>query len=251
MKRILVLAALILAIVSCNLDGYTEYSITSASTFEYDAAYYADSLYLTSYFYGGDSNNSIIFNSNREASGKEMTGGFGLTMKRDSSLVIAEDNLYPQYTMYATSAARGTKGCAVFYQNPDESAMPEHDIIFTYGQTEDCTCNPSYCMINNTQLTVYSVLSDESDYKFEYGDYLKLKITGVKSGANTGSVEFYLADHRGSEEKIDSVLTSWKTISLSKLGDIDYVDFTLESSKEDFPASFCMDNFVATVYIKY
>ncbi|MCD8313251.1 MAG: DUF4465 domain-containing protein [Bacteroidales bacterium] len=255
MKRILFLAVMAAAIaigaVSCNLDGYTVATVTSVSTFEYESGNYVDSLYLSAPFYSEDSYGTLVFNSYREYSGADMTGGFGLTMKRDSSLVISEDNNYPQYTIFGNGGARGSKSCAVFYQNPDESAMPDHDIYFYYRAGEDCTCTPTSCTINNTQLTVYSVLSDDSEYKFEPGDYLKLTFTGYSENSKTGSVDYYLADYRGAGEKIDSVLTTWKTLSLSALGDIDYIDIDLECSKEDFPTYFCMDNFIAGAYISF
>lgn len=262
MKRILILAVLSAIIVSCNLDGYTERTYSSFSGFEFDFVNFTDSLFMTSEFAGGavtvNDISAVVnydpylqFNSKRTELGQPLTGGLLLTMKKDSSLVIKEDNNYPQYTMYATSAAGGSDVCVVYYQNEDSSLMPEHEITFTAGGDNDNNCTPYSMMINNTQLTVYNVLSDDSEYKFEPGDYLKLTVTGINNGLETGSVDYYLADYRGGGEKIDSVLTSWKTLSLSKLGDIDYVDFRLECSRESFPKTFCLDNYISSGYVKY
>ena len=49
----------------------------------------------------------------------------------------------------------------------------------------------------------------------------------------------------------DSIVTSWTTFTLDKLGSVDKVDFELQSSKEGIPSSFCMDNFTAQVHLKY
>ena len=83
-------------------------------------------------------------------------------------------------------------------------------------------------------------------------DWLKLTVTGFLKGEETESVEYYLADFRG--EKVDengvpepdSLLTKWKNLSLTKLGQVDNIDFTLESSKGDNmmaePMTFCLDH---------
>ena len=51
----------------------------------------------------------------------------------------------------------------------------------------------------------------------------------------------------------DSLLTKWKNLSLTKLGQVDNIDFTLESSKGDNmmaePMTFCLDDFVASIYV--
>lgn len=247
MKKFLVICVSTLCLLACSEEGYTEYTVYTLSDFEISESYLTDSLYIVDPFYSGS---YILFNSARSASGQNMTGGFGVTMKRDSSLVISETNAYPQYTMYATSAGDDSESCAVFYQNDDDTLMPEHDIVFPY--TAYGTCTPYSVQINNTQSTVYNVLCDESSLKFESGDYLKLTIQGINAyGYKSGSIEYYLADYRGDASQPDSVLTRWRTISLSKLGQIEYIDFTLETNKEGFPATFCMDNLITTVYQKY
>ncbi len=239
------LSALSLLAISCSLNGYSEFNGTDVANFNYDASLYTDSLIIKSAAVYGASGSYIALLSSRKATGEEMTGGFGLTIKRDSSLVISEDNAYPQYTLFATD----NSGCAVFLQSPDPDEMPEHDLWF-YA-VDNGTCSPSSCSINNTQQTVYNILSDDSEVKFASGDYLKLTITGILDGSETGSIDYYLADWRGDGSKPDSVLTSWKTISLSKLSEIEYVDFSLESSRADIPWTFCLDNFISAVYLKY
>ncbi len=255
MKKILFFAFLSVCAIACKLDGYTEQTMTSISDFEFDTGMYTDSLYLTNFIYGGNYSSSLLFDSAREAEGKEMTGGTGLTMKRDSSIVLKGDNPYPQYTMFAKAAASDSKSCAVYYQNDDPNLMPDHDIVFwNYGVG---TCTPAYFAINNTQQTVYDVLSDKSPVKYEPGDYLKLTITGLLENEftgvleTTGTITYYLADWRGMKDEPDSVLTRWRTVSLTRLGNIQYIDFNLESNKTDLVKTFCYDNLVSSIYLKY
>ncbi|MCD8207999.1 MAG: DUF4465 domain-containing protein [Bacteroidales bacterium] len=255
MKKVLFLAFLSVCAIACKLDGYTEQTMTSISDFEYDIAMFTDSLYLTSFTYGGTYSYSLYFDSARESTGKEMTGGTGLTMKRDSSIVLKENNPYPQYTMFAKTAGSESKTCAVYYQNDDPNLMPDHDIVFFNADAG--TCTPSYFAINNTQQTVYDVLSEESPMKYEPGDYLKLTITGWLKNEYTGAMEttgtitYYLADWRGMKDEPDSVLTKWRTVSLTKLGDIQYIDFDLESNKDNLVKTFCYDNLISSIYLKY
>ncbi len=255
MKRFLIPLLLPLVITACSVGGYSEYTVTSISDFEYNfSSFNADSLYLADSFYGGTESNSIVFNNKHDSNGN-FTGGMVATMKRDSSIVLKSDNNYPYFTIFGNAAARGSSVCAVYYQNDEQGTMPDHTITFfnaKYG-----TCTPSYCMINNTQQTVYDALSEKSTSKFEPGDWLKLTITGYLSREyvtgleNTGSIEYYLVDWRGMKDEPDSVLSTWKTLSLSKLGDIEHLDFNIETNKENLIKTVCFDNFVSSVYLKY
>ncbi len=249
MKKILTLFALaVFGLASCDTgDGYTEYSLVSYSTFEFGTSVLTDSLLLTSsYFSEAASSSFLIYMSERVEEGDELTGGFALSSKRDSSLVLKPDNSYPQYTMFATSAGWESETCAVFYQNESESAMPEHDAAFTYGYYG--TCTPSSCLVNNTQLMVYNILSEDSGYTFETGDYLKLTITGTYGTTTTGSVSVYLADYT---TLVPTLVTEWTSVNLSALGTVEYIDFTLESTKSGMPLTFCLDNLVSSIYINY
>jgi hypothetical protein len=76
-------------------------------------------------------------------------------------------------------------------------------------------------------------------------DYFLLTIKGLNaSGAETGSVEFYLADYRGSTNLI---VNAWEPVDLSILGRVHGLRFSLSSSDTgDFgmntPATFCLGN---------
>lgn len=291
-KYFLAVAAVAAAAVSCLNDSYYELNVTSYSDFEFYGAiqqFGADSVYLEGVFGGGNSSVDIYFNSSRAAQGEPLSGGFALTMKKDSLdadngyapfLVYVSDgeedgdagndgdgesgtgelyvNQYPQYTAYGTSSLQGDNICAVFVQTADLTAMPEHDIVFTepdYG-----TCTPQMCRINNTQQMVSMMMAETSSTRFGQGDWLKLTVTGFLKGEETESVEYYLADFRG--EKVgengvpepDSLLTTWKNLTLTKLGQVDNIDFTLEASRGGImlaqPMTFCLDDFIASIYVK-
>ncbi len=253
MKKILAITTLAIALASCIKDSYTEVNMTTYSGFDFTniiGQIGADSLYVESIFNGGTYGPYTMFLSAREAADRPATGGFVLSMKVDSTLTMTEDNReYARYTTYAKNNLKGN-AFAVFYQNPEENKMPEHDILFTHATVG--TCTPSSLLLSNTKETIYNILQDEA-FKFGPGDYLKLTVTGYgPDGAKTGEAEYFLADYRKAPDssRPDSILTNWKPMKLDKLGKIEYVDFNIEASKSDFPLTVCVDDFVSSIYLK-
>jgi len=240
MKRILWLAVAASLCLSCFKGAYYETNYTGAAVFNYrfTAEEFPDSVHI-----GPFADGVIYMNFLSDVSEqKEFRGGFAFSMKRDSSLVIAEGNKYANLTSCTNpvSANLGSgivDGFAVFYDSPSK---PEHGAVFLKSSTG--TCAPSYCMVTNIQPVVKYFLDENSTAK-ENGDYLKLSVTGYLNGSKTGTAEYVLAS-------ADSVNVSWKTLSLTKLGKIDAIDFALESSNPDIPKYFCLDNIVAQIYIK-
>lgn len=249
MRRFFILALLSVFAVSCFKGTYYETSYTGADTFEYDVdnGEFPDSVYFKSASFLGGSSTNLQYHTSYTESSDSFDGGFAVSFKRDSSLVIAEDNRYPNLTAYPKSSlytaggAASSEGFVVFY---DSARKPEHGITFTRSSVG--TCSPVYCMIANTQ-PVVKYFKEEGSPAKDNGDYLKLTVTGYLHGTKTGEAEYYLADFRASA---DSVNVAWKTLSLSKLGSVDAVDFSLEASNDDIPRYFCLDNFVASIYIK-
>ena len=80
-------------------------------------------------------------------------------------------------------------------------------------------------------------------------DWFKLTATGKNaSGQTVGTLDFYLADYRFSNNEEDYILNTWEWFDLSSLGNVATITFSLSSSKNDYggmvtPAYFCMDNF--------
>jgi hypothetical protein len=81
-------------------------------------------------------------------------------------------------------------------------------------------------------------------------DWFLLTITGKDaSGADTNTVEFYLADYRFEDNSEDYIVDDWEYVDLSSLGMVKSLEFSLSSSDTgDFgmntPTYFAMDNLV-------
>lgn len=167
---------------------------------------------------------------------------------------------------------------AVFYKS---GKMPEHHIMFMMGDVGEWT--PKSCMIANTAFTVaratgYDISGYPEKYdrypEFEFsrftpavpgedgeevtpakdGDFIRIVAKGYKGEVESGKTkEIYLVDYIDGQQ--DSVLTSWKTLDLSMLGEVDYVDFEVECSgrveEAGFPLYFCLDNLASSVHVKY
>lgn len=79
-------------------------------------------------------------------------------------------------------------------------------------------------------------------------DWFLLTITGFDSGdVSTGTVDFYLADYRFTDNSLDYIVDDWTWVDLSSLGTVSYLEFTLTSSDVgawgmNTPAYFAIDN---------
>ena len=103
--------------------------------------------------------------------------------------------------------------------------------------------------------TTYATLSmrDGDSFAKKFGgdngndaDFFKLTITGFNGSASTGAVDFYLADYRFADNTQDYVVSQWSFVSLSRLGAVTRLDFSLTSSDNgdygmNTPAYFAMD----------
>lgn len=79
-------------------------------------------------------------------------------------------------------------------------------------------------------------------------DFFLLTIKAYSDGRlSTDSVNFYLADFRFADNKLDYIVKDWTFVNLSVLGPVDSLSFNLSSSDVgqfgmNTPAFFCMDN---------
>ncbi len=79
-------------------------------------------------------------------------------------------------------------------------------------------------------------------------DYFKLNVWGMSDGAETDTVEFYLADFRFNDSTKDYIVKTWQWVELSQLGKVDSLLFSMESSDIgdwgiNTPLYFNVDNF--------
>lgn len=227
--------------VSCFKGSYYESSFATVSNFEFaDAAkYFADSIFVNSDFQSGT---YLLYSGSRtEGKDPKFKGGFAMSMKKDSSINLSVS----PFSVFAGRAENNT--FAIFY---DTAEKPERQLTFT--EADYGTCAPQFCYVRNTSFVVSSIRSGDS--KFTEGDYLKLVVTGYLAGKETGKAEWFLADYRVPQNggaAPDSVNTTWQQMPLTKLGNIDAVDFSLDTNKEGFPKYVCLDNLVASISVKY
>ncbi len=107
--------------------------------------------------------------------------------------------------------------------------------------------------VTNTTYAALTMLNGDM-YSKKFGgqtgndpDWFKLTIIGFNDSVYKGSVEFYLADYRFSNNDSDYIVKQWTTVDLSSLGEINSLSFTLNSSDTGMygmntPAYFCFDN---------
>lgn len=241
---------------SCLDD--VEYSKTSpvVATFEYSGVDYEqifgkDSLYFDDEAGVGIGWDCLAFLHKVDTVKNEFKGGMLLSylkgrtldpldtlmMSRSDSLVFADD----RFRANAVTGHAESKTYMVFCDEPDPADMPEHDVEFL--AVEFGSCQMSHCYVNNTGYVAYKVAQ-----AFEPGDRLTLKATGYLDGQVTGEASMSLADFSAQK---DSIVSTWTAFDLTKLGKVEYVDFKVESTKEDVPGYFCMDSFVTSVTISY
>ena len=81
-------------------------------------------------------------------------------------------------------------------------------------------------------------------------DWFMLTVTGKDAdGAVTGTVDFYLADYRSTDNSADYIVDTWQYVDLTSLGVVESLEFTLSSSDVgdwgmNTPAYFAIDTLV-------
>lgn len=256
MKKTIIFITLICSLVSCLEDGEFSRTYPVEATFEYSSTDYdkefgADSLYFNSshgYGFGWD---YLTFRHKVDTLNNEFKGGMllsylkgrkfdpsdSLSMARTDSAAFAED----AFRVNSPLMFYKSQTYVVYHGNQGEDMMPEHDVEFM--ATKIGTCTMGLCYVNNTRYVAYKV-----SQCFDDGDRLTLQATGYLEGEKTGDVSINLADF--SVQK-DSIVSTWTLFDLSKLGRVDNVDFKVISTKKEVPASFCMDNFMASISLMY
>lgn len=107
--------------------------------------------------------------------------------------------------------------------------------------------------ITNTKVVVNAIINGDgmsieeagNSLPFHQDDYFKLTITGLNGETVTGSLDFYLADFRTPGDW--KYASDWQWVELSTLGEIDGLQFQLETTKKNTygattPSYFCLDN---------
>jgi hypothetical protein len=114
----------------------------------------------------------------------------------------------------------------------------------------------SGCFVTNSTYAYYD-MKNGSGFSKKFGgtagsdpDYLKMTASGYLNGMKINQkATFYLADFTSQDSTKDYILKEWRWFDLSSLGNVDSIEFTLESSDTgsfgmNTPAYFCMDHFI-------
>lgn len=242
MKKIYILLLAAFCAVSCFDDGSgmgQKYSLVAS--FQYSGLKFrTDSTFVNNKDTLGFGFDVLNFYHELDEGLVRTEGGFTLSCaEMPKSGVTA--GLMNKYRAMVPKGMEPGNIYTVYYQNPDASRMPEHDIEFSYP--EFGTCSPAGCYVTNTVDVVDFVKKN-----FSVGDRLTLKAVGYANGQKTGETEIMLADFSAQK---DSVVTKWTVFELAKLGTVEHVDFELVSSNPNVPAYFCMDNFVTEIVLEY
>jgi hypothetical protein len=108
--------------------------------------------------------------------------------------------------------------------------------------------------VTNNNYAYYSMLNGDSFAKKFGGDsgddqdWFMLTVTGKNAdGLTIGTVDFYLADYRFTDNSEDYIVDSWQYIDLSSLGTVKSIEFALSSSDTgewgmNTPAYFALDS---------
>ena len=250
LNQLVVVFVAALSVVSCLPEAdYSQTAVVSAN-FEYtDAPYDLDSLFYKSNMGLGIGWGSLGFMHKVDTTTWTFEGGVLLSQKKgtlydpaDTMALAKSDSLVFAQDRYRVNSVKDTvnnNSYLVYYQNPDSSKMPEHDVLFLIE--ENATCQAQYCFVNNTGYVAYKVAQT-----FAPGDRLVLKATGYLDGSKTGEASMFLADFSAQK---DSIVSKWTAFDLSKLGVFDAIDFDLVSTKDEVPGYFCVDYFTAQVTV--
>ncbi len=118
-------------------------------------------------------------------------------------------------------------------------------VMFNDGKTY----KPTGMYVTNAPWAYYGIKNgDQFARKFVQGDYFKLIAKGYAADGITvtGTSEFYLADYRSVNPVQWKLHNSWQWMDLSALGQVSYIQFTMESTDSgawgiNTATMFCMD----------
>ena len=156
---------------------------------------------------------------------------FALGTTMGDNYAIGKD----QSKIHLTGTTQGTTLTGMYVTNSTYSAISMRDGDY-FGKVFGDSVSAAY----------YGPLHDGSNGN----DFFLLTIKGYSGGImTTDSVDFYLADFRFSNNTQDYILNTWEWVDLSGLGNVDSVQFFLNSSDTtggygmNTPDFFCFDNF--------
>lgn len=153
-----------------------------------------------------------------------------------------------QYSAIAGSGAKGSANYAISYLFGNSK--------ITFGKTTSL-----YGLYVTNATYTAGTIKDGDDYSKKFGgetgndpDWFKLTVKGWSNDETLkGSVDYYLADYRFSDNSADYIVNDWQWVDLRELQEVDYLTFELSSSDNgdwgmNTPAFFCIDNVTLNDY---
>lgn len=146
-----------------------------------------------------------------------------------------------QYSAFAGGGAQGSSNYAIAYLGAPVVRLSAPSVVDSVE-------------VSNTTYTALSMLQGDSFAKKFGGDtgddadFLKLTFVGLDlAGQETGRVDFFLADYRFADNRLDHVVRDWTRVNLSGLGTVAALRFEMSSSDVgsfgmNTPAYFAIDN---------
>jgi len=194
--------------------------------------------------------NASSFNSGLATFSNQMTDwGGGVSSWSGWAYSNQTDNTTPgfenQYSAYTGQAHSGSN-FGIAYLSGDAAQISFAGPVQADG-----------LYLTNTTYTALSMLNGDSFAKKFGGasgndaDWLKLTVSGLSGGVESGAIDFYLADYRSSNNSLDYIVNGWEWLNLSSLGTIDGLKFAISSSDTgqfgmNTPAYFAMDDLTVT-----
>lgn len=175
----------------------------------------------------------------------------GWTYSNETDMVT--DGFMNQFSVYNTSGAGGSQNYALAY-------VSSYDTAATSIGFDAPVLAESVAITNTTYAALSMKNGDAFAKKFggasgNDADWFRLTIIGKdEQGGTTGSVDFYLADFRFSDNSQDYILDQWATVNLSSLGLVSSLEFQMASSDAGLygintPTYFALDNLSVTTAV--
>lgn len=153
----------------------------------------------------------------------------------------------------------GTPYLTAYWQSweTEETPLEERCCLIYYSKTpnsEHKPFRPQSVYVENTCYSYYTMLYGSSfSRQFAEGDYLEIVAHGVKADGTETTASFRLADCKG-EDKSQWFVNDWTMFSLSSLGEVVAVYFTMDSSDTGIwgintPTYFALDEFSFTAVL--
>lgn len=159
--------------------------------------------------------------------------GYGYACETETAF----ENLDHQFRNAVGGGAEGTASYGVAY-------LYGANATITVGHGDDCH-NVHGVYVTNSAYTLSVILNGNAlcpKFTAENDDYMTATFTGYDADGNTtGSVDVVLADYR-SRAAEPEILTKWKWVDLSSLGNVNTLRLTYDSSQRSYvPAYVCID----------